>query len=130
MGKRSSKRVFLESPLRLCPLKASSVLRANLKGGREEPDSPKTHYWTTVSPHNAFSAPLARSDRRKKATTLAAIVTYSFPGGWTMVEAEIDKLVTWVSEHQLSPVEGMAMHSTFAQTFKFHPLTPIPHRRS
>ena len=30
--------------------------------GREETDSPKTPFWTTVSPHDAFSAPLARSD--------------------------------------------------------------------
>ena len=32
------------------------------KGGREETDSPKTPFWTTVSPHDAFAAPLARSD--------------------------------------------------------------------
>ena len=37
-------------------------LRANLKGGREETDSPKTCFWTTISPHNAFTAPLAHSE--------------------------------------------------------------------
>ena len=30
-----------------------------LKGAREETDSPKTPFWTTVSPHDAFAAPLA-----------------------------------------------------------------------
>ena len=30
--------------------------------GREETDSPKKPFWTTVSPHDAFAAPLARSD--------------------------------------------------------------------
>ena len=28
--------------------------------GREETDSPKTPFWTTVSPHDGFAAPLAR----------------------------------------------------------------------
>ena len=52
---------FLSAPLRF-----SGVLRANLKGGREETDSPKTPFWTTVSPHDAFAAPLARSDQFQK----------------------------------------------------------------
>ena len=67
--KRLSKRVFLESPFLLCTLKVFSVLRATLGGGREETDSPKTPFWTTVSLHDAFAAPLARSqdfpERRK-----------------------------------------------------------------
>ena len=28
-------------------------------------DSPKTPFWTAVSPHDAFSAPLAHSDKRR-----------------------------------------------------------------
>ena len=32
----------------------------NLKGAKEEADSPKTPFSTTVSPHDAFAAPLAR----------------------------------------------------------------------
>ena len=48
---------FLSAPLRF-----SCVSRANLKGGREETDSPKAPFWTTVSPHDAFAAPLAHSD--------------------------------------------------------------------
>ena len=43
-------------------LSFSGVLRANLKGQRRKTDSPKTPFWTTVSPHDAFSAPLARSE--------------------------------------------------------------------
>ena len=43
----------MESPFLLCLLKT-------LKG-RKETDSPKTSFWTTVSLHDAFSAPLARS---------------------------------------------------------------------
>ena len=34
-------------------------------GGREETDSPKTPFWTTVSPHDTFAAPLAHSDLRE-----------------------------------------------------------------
>ena len=44
-------RPFFPAPLRFA-LKTSG----NLKGGREETDSPKTPFWTTVSPHDAFSA--------------------------------------------------------------------------
>ena len=67
-GCATKKRVFLESPFPLCPLKVCSLntLKGpeNLKGGREETDSPKTPFWTTVFPHDASSAPLARSDQR------------------------------------------------------------------
>ena len=67
--KRLSKRVFLESPFLLCPLKVFKrtfqvLLRTNLKGAEKETDSPKTPFWTTVSPHDAFSAPLAHSESR------------------------------------------------------------------
>ena len=34
------------------------------QGGREETESPKTPFWTTVSPHDTFAAPLARSENR------------------------------------------------------------------
>ena len=47
---------FLSAPLRF-----ACVLRANLKGGREETDSSKPPFWTTISPHDTFAAPLARS---------------------------------------------------------------------
>ena len=58
LGNRwDNKRVFLESPFLLCPLKVCS-----LNKGREETDSPKTPFWTTVSPHDAFAAPLAHSE--------------------------------------------------------------------
>ena len=43
-------------------LRFSDVLRANFRGGRQETDSPETPFLTTVSLHDAFSAPLARSD--------------------------------------------------------------------
>ena len=60
--KRLSKRVFLESPFLLCSPK---VFLKHLKGpenfkGAEETDSPKAPFWTTVSPHDPFAAPLAR----------------------------------------------------------------------
>ena len=46
---------------------------------REETDSPKTPFWTTVSPHDAFSAPLARSESREipvcQATATANLFT-------------------------------------------------------
>ena len=45
---------FFSVPLRFA-LKTSE----NLKG-TEETDSPKTPFWTTVSPHDALPAPLAR----------------------------------------------------------------------
>ena len=65
--KRLSYRVFLESPFLLsAPLRFSlglpGVLRENLKGAREETDSPKTPYRKTVSSHDPFAAPLARPD--------------------------------------------------------------------
>ena len=37
-------------------------LKSKPQAGREETDSPKTPFWTTVSPHDAFAAPLARSE--------------------------------------------------------------------
>ena len=61
-GETVVQKVFLESPFPLCPLKVSCVLRANLKGGRKETDSPKTPVWTTVSPQGTFAAALALSD--------------------------------------------------------------------
>ena len=36
--------------------------KSNLKGSEKKTDSPKTPFWRTVSPHDAFSAPLARSE--------------------------------------------------------------------
>ena len=56
-----SKRVFLESPFLLRPLKVCSALNSpeNLEGA-EETDSPKIPFRTTVSLHDAFAAPLAR----------------------------------------------------------------------
>ena len=64
--KRLSKRVSLESPFLLCPLRFSGHFRcfkSKPEGGREETDSPQTPFWTTVSPHDAFAAPLAHSER-------------------------------------------------------------------
>ena len=46
----------------LPPLSLSNVLRANLKRAEKKTNSPNTSFWTTVSPHDAFSAPLARSE--------------------------------------------------------------------
>ena len=63
--KRLSKRVFLESPFLLCSLKVFRTFQVSEEQtlrGREETDSPKTPFWTTVSPHDAFAAPLARPD--------------------------------------------------------------------
>ena len=60
--KRSSKRLFWRVRFLSAPLRFSCVLRANLKGGKAETDAPKTPFWTTVSPHDAFAAPLARSE--------------------------------------------------------------------
>ena len=61
--KRLSKRVFLESPFLLCPLKVCFFKTPERSwkpyGGRGETDSPKTPFWATVSPHDAFAAPLA-----------------------------------------------------------------------
>ena len=44
------------------PLKVLRRFHSKPYWGREETDSPKTLFWTTVSPHDAFSAPLARAD--------------------------------------------------------------------
>ena len=52
----------LESPFLLFPLKVFRCFQGRPYWGREETDSPKTPFWTTVSPHDAFSAPLAHSD--------------------------------------------------------------------
>ena len=49
-----------ESVSSLPPLRFALKTHENLKGGREETDSPKTPFWATVSPHDAFAAPLAR----------------------------------------------------------------------
>ena len=53
----------LESPFLLFPLKVFRCFQGKPYWGREETDSPKTPFWTTVSPHDAFSAPLARSEK-------------------------------------------------------------------
>ena len=53
--KWSSKRVCLESPFLLCSLKTLE----NLNGGQRRNGLSKTPFWTTISPHDAFSAPLA-----------------------------------------------------------------------
>ena len=55
----------LESPFLLFPLKVFRCFQGKPYWGREETDSPKTPFWTTVSPHDAFSALLARSERMK-----------------------------------------------------------------
>ena len=64
--KRLSKRVFLESPFLLCPLKVFRTfqvfLKTNLKGAEKKRTLSKTPFWTTVSPHDAFAAPLAHSE--------------------------------------------------------------------
>ena len=52
----------LESPFLLCPFRFSDVLMRNLKGSEKKRTLPTTPFLTTVSPHDAFSAPLARSD--------------------------------------------------------------------
>ena len=58
-----SKRVFLESPFLLCPLRVCScVLRANPKGAEEKRTLQNHPFGKPVSPHDAFSAPLARSE--------------------------------------------------------------------
>ena len=59
--KRLSKRVFLESPFSLCPLKVFRCFESKPTGGREETESPQTSFWTTVSPHDTFAAPWALS---------------------------------------------------------------------
>ena len=51
-GKRSSKRVFFgESVFFSAPLRFSGVFKSIPSRGREETDSPKTLFWTTVSQH-------------------------------------------------------------------------------
>ena len=57
--KWSSKRVFWRVRFFSALLRFSSVLRANLKGAEKKRT---LHYWTTISPHDAFAAPLARSE--------------------------------------------------------------------
>ena len=57
-GKWSSKRVFLESPFLLCPSKVCPEHLQSFCGKRRNGLS-KTPFWTTISPHDTFSAPLA-----------------------------------------------------------------------
>ena len=42
--------------------KVFRCLRASFTGAEKKTDFPRTPFWTTVSPHDAFSAPLAHSD--------------------------------------------------------------------
>ena len=51
---------FFSAPLRFA-LWTTPERSWKRSGGREETDSPKTPFWTTISPHDAFAAPLARS---------------------------------------------------------------------
>ena len=44
-------------------------------------DSPKTRFWTTVFAHDAFSAPLARSDKTSIDFTLARAYALGEPRG-------------------------------------------------
>ena len=60
--KRSSKRVFWRVRFFSSHLRFSDVFRANLTGAEKKRTLPKTPFFTTVSPHDAFSAPLACSD--------------------------------------------------------------------
>ena len=64
-----SKRVFLESPFLPCPRKVCPYKHLkdpeNLKGQSRNALS-KTPFWTTVSPHDAFAAPLARPHKPKR----------------------------------------------------------------
>ena len=55
--KQSSKTRKWTANLSRLILRFSSVLRADLKGAESKTDSPKAPFWTTVSPHDAFSAP-------------------------------------------------------------------------
>ena len=72
--KRLSKRVLLESPLLLCPLKVfrtfQMFLRAKLKGAEKKRTLQKHPFGQTVSPHDAFAAPFTHSEFRgeKKST--------------------------------------------------------------
>ena len=50
----------------------SDVLRAHFQRGNKENGVSKTQFWTTVSPHDAFSAPMARSGSRPNVEGLAA----------------------------------------------------------
>ena len=61
--KRSSKTLKWTAQFSQLILRFSSVLRANLKRAEKKTDSPKTPFWTTISLHDAFSAPLERSDK-------------------------------------------------------------------
>ena len=47
-------------------LRFSGDLRANLNGAEKKTDTPKTPFWTTVSPHDAFSAPFRGNPRVSK----------------------------------------------------------------
>ena len=54
---------FFSAPLSFSlktPERSSKPLRS-----REETDSPKTPFWTTVSPHDPFAAPLTHSEKKK-----------------------------------------------------------------
>ena len=67
--KRLSKRVFLESPFLLCPLKVFSCLKipeSLIRGQRrrEETDSQKNTLLDNHFSAHVFSAPLARSEER------------------------------------------------------------------
>ena len=100
--KRLSKRVFLESPFLLCHLiRFSDALRVNLKGAESQPQRgnglSKNNLLDNRSPHDAFSAPLARAlkgdGHYDKATDpnlrfpVVSAVSYvlhmlEFPGEW------------------------------------------------
>ena len=67
--KRLSKRVFLESPFFSAPLRCVlkntwKVLKTLRGQSRNGLSSPKTPFWTTFSPHDAFAAPLAHPQIR------------------------------------------------------------------
>ena len=61
--KRLSKRASLESPFLLCPLRvfrtSQVFLRTNLKGAEKKRTLQKHPFGETISPHDAFAAPLA-----------------------------------------------------------------------
>ena len=70
----------LESPFLLCPVKVFKCFKGKPQGGREETDSPKTPFWTTVSPHDAFTAPLAHSDTIQRNSLLCWVFSAAFLG--------------------------------------------------
>ena len=100
----------LESPLLLFPLKVFRCFQGKPYWGREETDSPKTPFWTTVSPHDAFSAPLARSDvrlpamleNRGKSQHEEFCVTPPNPLPWHPHEELMLKLLWCISRSDLS----------------------------